>query len=145
MCAGNPSDKPSTAQPWAKAKIAEFCNLIVKSYVTVDSDKNKYLTTGYKIADTGDHALDQLWLSVAKNPICQANTVYEINEDECNHFLGIAVDGCNTNTITEKFGGQVYGRCSVWNMTTRFGTDGTPPGGPLSRRSVRLDGSATSS
>lgn len=54
-------------------------------------------------------------------------TSYIIDEDECRFIMGVALDRCNTNTRTAKFGGQVRAHCSLWNMTTRFGHDDTPP------------------
>src|SRR5436190_1986660 len=64
----------------------------------------------------------QVTLSVSYNSAeCtdQGGPEYIIDEAACNRFLGRAVDGCNTDTTTAKYGGIITDHCGVFSLTTR--------------------------
>jgi len=129
VCAGTPTTNPSVQQPFAQAKIATFCDFLVENNVVVDSGKFKYNPVGYHAGDSQPESDNDLWLSVTFDPLCNPKTTYKITKDECNLYLGITLNGCNTDSITAKYGGEVHAKCAIWNMTTRFGHDSKPLNG----------------
>jgi hypothetical protein len=72
---------------------------------------------------------NDLWISVSFDPRCHPNVSYTVDLDDCQKYLGIALNGCNTDSSTAKWGGQVEARCTLWNITTRTGHDMKPPNG----------------
>ena len=102
---------------------------MVSENVTIDSDKFKYVPVGYYAGSSAPQSANDLWLSISFDPICNANTTYTVDYDSCNLYFSIVLNGCNTNSVTEKWGGQVEANCAVYNMTTRFGHSDMPPNG----------------
>ncbi|KAE8450126.1 hypothetical protein EG329_006907 [Mollisiaceae sp. DMI_Dod_QoI] len=129
VCAGTPSTNPSVLQPYAQAQISTFCSYLSSQNVTIDSESYKYNPIGYTAGDSEPQSDNDLWLSVSFDPICNVNTTYAVNVDDCNFFLSIALNGCNTDTTSAKYGGAVTADCAIWNMTTRFGHNDEPPNG----------------
>lgn len=97
--------------------------------------QGRYNPVGY--LGGGSNKNNTMWVSVSWDPICQYKTSYIVDEDDCNWMLGTVLDGCDTNTITEKRGGQVRAYCSIWNITIEAGKIEIPPNGEP-KRSVPL-------
>lgn len=129
VCAGAPSTHPSVAQPWAQKQISTYCSYVASQNVTVDSGKNKYNPVGYPAGDSQPASKNSLWISISFDPVCNSNTSYVANEFDCNFYLGITLNGCNTDSTTAKYGGQVEAGCAIWNITTVAGDSDDPPNG----------------
>jgi hypothetical protein len=128
-CAGQPSNKPPATQPWIAAQIGDYCKQTVTSGWIVNSTLGQYGPKGYAAGDTAPGSDNDLWISVSHDPGCDVNTGYEVELSTCQDFLSMALNGCNTDSLMNKWGGQVQANCALWNITTRFGHDMTPPNG----------------
>jgi hypothetical protein len=127
-CPGRTNDTPSTSQAYAQDKINTYCHYVASSGWIVNSTVGSDGPVEYAAGSSKAASNDQLWISVAFDPQCNANVSYTVVEDECKNFLGVALNGCNTAS-GDKWGGQVQANCALWNITTRFGQDQTPPNG----------------
>ncbi|KIW24839.1 hypothetical protein, variant [Cladophialophora immunda] len=128
-CAGEPADKPPATQAWIAAQINDYCTQIANSGWIVNSTLGQYGPKGYVAGNTAPDSENDLWLSVSHDPGCDVNTAYEVELSDCQEFFGIALNGCNTNSLTRKWGGQVQANCALWNITTRAGHNTMPPNG----------------
>lgn len=128
-CAGEPQDKPPTTQAWATQQINDYCNQITSQGWIVNNTLGQYGPKGYAAGDAAPDSDNDLWLSVSRDPDCDANTGYEVELAPCQVYLNMALNGCNTASSDKKWGGQVQGHCALWNITTRAGHDSTPPNG----------------
>ena len=122
-CAGTPTYKPSAQAAYVQSKIGAYCTHVASSGWIVNSTLGVYGPIGYGAGD------NDLWISVSFDPRCHPNVSYTVDLDDCQKYLGIALNGCNTDSSTAKWGGQVEARCTLWNITTRTGHDMKPPNG----------------
>ena len=131
VCAGTPSTNPSVTQPWALSKVSTYYSYVSSQNITVDSGNYKYNPVGYGYSggDSQPASNNTLWISISFDPVCNVNTTYLVNELDCNFYLGITLNGCNTDTTTAKYGGQVEASCAIWNTTTVSEVTGVPPNG----------------
>ncbi|KIX05715.1 uncharacterized protein Z518_03687 [Rhinocladiella mackenziei CBS 650.93] len=131
-CAGTPADKPSTTQPWAQNKINEYCDHITGNNPApwvVNSGTNQYGPMGYAAGNAAPDSDNDLWISVVFDFSCSKDASYKVDVDQCKTLLSMALNGCNTDTTTKKYGGQIQANCALWNITTKAGHDSTPPNG----------------
>ncbi|KIW97417.1 uncharacterized protein Z519_02810 [Cladophialophora bantiana CBS 173.52] len=129
VCAGTPADKPSASQSWIAGKITSYCEQISSSGWVVNSTLGQYGPVGYAAGDTTPASANDLWISASFDPSCSQDTGYQVDINECEKFLNIVLNGCNTDSVDAKYGGQVEGNCALWNITTRMGHNPTPPNG----------------
>jgi hypothetical protein len=128
-CAGTPSNRPSVTQQWAMSKISTYCSYVVSKNVTVDSGKDKYDPIGYAAGASSPASDNSLWISMSFDPVCNSNTSYLVNEDDCNFYFGVTINACNTDSTASKYGGQVEAGCAIWNITITPGKSDIPPNG----------------
>jgi hypothetical protein len=128
-CAGNPSFKLSADQSYVQSKITDYCDYITSAGWVVNATTGVYGPLGYAAGPAAPASDNDLWISVAFDPKCNANVAYTVAPTDCQAYLGAALNGCNTDSSTAKWGGQVEAECILWNITTRFGSDSTPPNG----------------
>lgn len=128
-CAGQPADKPPATQAWISAQITDYCFQLASTDWIVNSTLGQYGPKGYAAGDTAPASDNDLWLSVSHDPGCDANTAYEVELSRCHDFFNMALNGCNTDSVTAKWGGQVQANCALWNITTRAGHNMMPPNG----------------
>jgi hypothetical protein len=129
VCAGTPTDKPSATQTYVESKISAYCTQVVSTNWIVNSTLGLYGPIGYKAGDSAPASDNDLWLSVSFDRLCQPSVSYAVQQDDCEKYFGIALNGCNTDTTTAKWGGQVEANCVLWNITTRSGHNMIPPNG----------------
>lgn len=60
-----------------------------------------------------------LEVSYLSSATCDNTGLYKISKDTCVRSLTRTIDGCNTNTITGKYGGNVTDDCGVFSYTTQ--------------------------
>lgn len=144
QCAGAPSGPPQVAfpQPDADADIIKFCSN--RAYWDLDivplvswgtgrtSDgraKVNIVSDSYPI----NSGADNLWLSLSSNEdscIGSFQFTYGANDDErlarCVDRFRIILNGCNTDTITDKFGGQLNDVCALYRITARTSDQSNP-------------------
>jgi hypothetical protein len=125
ICEGTPSYKPPVKQAFAQDKIGAFCNH-VDGFV-VDSKDNTYGPVAYGIDGKDSDGL--LWLSVSWDPSCNpvAPGKATVVKDDCSLKMSAVLNGCNTNSIDTKWGGQAWSGCILWNMTTTLDNSDIPP------------------
>ncbi|EXJ54992.1 uncharacterized protein A1O5_12731 [Cladophialophora psammophila CBS 110553] len=95
----------------------------------VNSILGQYGPVGYAAGDTTPTLANNLWISASFDPNYSQNTGYQVDVNECEKFLNIVLNGCNTDSVDAKYGGQVEGNYALWNITTRMGHNPTPPNG----------------
>ncbi|KAF2420215.1 hypothetical protein EJ08DRAFT_30837 [Tothia fuscella] len=124
-CDGTPSYRPPVTQSFGQEKIQQFCRKVDKFVVT--STKDNYGPQAYGIDGKKDIGL--LWLSYSWDNTCHPTAPGKatISQDECSRALSTALNGCNTDSVDKKWGGQVQGNCIAWNITTTADNNSTPP------------------
>ena len=127
--AGEPAEKPPATQAWITSQIGDFCAQTTNGHWIVNSTLGQYGPKGYAASDTAPNFNNDLWLSISHDPGCDANTSYEVELNSCQNSFSMALNGCNTNGLTMKWGGQVQANCALWNITTRAGHNSRPPNG----------------
>lgn len=128
-CAGEPPDKPSAKQTWVTQQIQQYCNLVVGNGFIVNSTLGSYGPRGDAAGDSAPENENDLWISLSHDPTCDTNTGYEVQMDQCLERFNTVLNGCNTDSLDKKWGGQLQANCALWNITTRFGHDDKPPNG----------------
>jgi hypothetical protein len=128
-CVGILTDKPSADQSYVQGKISDHCSHAASAGRIVNSTTGAYRPVGYTAGPSIPASDNDLWISVAFDPRCSANVTYTVAQGDCETDLGIALNGCNSDSTTQKCGGQVAADCALWNTTTHFGHRSTPPNG----------------
>jgi hypothetical protein len=128
-CAGEPADKPSVKQAYVTGEIQKYCDLVVNAGYIVNSTEGRYGPRGSAGGDSTPESDNDLWISLTKDPSCDENTGYQVQMSQCLNSFNTVLNGCNTNSVDKKWGGEVQAYCALWNITTRFGHDHTPPNG----------------
>ncbi|EEP75367.1 predicted protein [Uncinocarpus reesii 1704] len=99
---------------YLRESIKDFCgNFADKSVKPKSPFRREYFY------ETGNSAAT---LEVAYNSDeCSADKIpeYDVDKAACERFLTKAVDGCDTNTQTAKYGGSVGDHCGVFRLKTR--------------------------
>ncbi|KAI9724072.1 MAG: hypothetical protein M1812_000790 [Candelaria pacifica] len=124
-CVGEPNDRISTNQDYATKQMKDFCSYASDQKIKLTADKN-YAAKGY---DDGPGHGDgnTLWFGVSWRE--GASGSYTITEADCIKFLGRVLNGCNTNSLTHKYGGSAFSNHAVWDMTVVSGKDDKAPKG----------------
>jgi hypothetical protein len=110
-CAGEPADKPPSNQPWIATQIDDYCTHTTNANWIVNSTIGVYSAKGYAAGDTAPESDNDLWISIRHDPDCDVNTGYEVELGRCKELFGMALNGCNTNSVSRKWGGQVQANC----------------------------------
>ena len=107
----------------------DYCKQTVNAGWIVNSTLGKYGPKEYTTGPSTPESDNDLWISVSNDPGCNPNTMYAVELDVCTQALGLAVNGCNTDSTDKKWGRDVEMNCALWNITTRTGHDVTPSNG----------------
>src|SRR5277367_2153753 len=60
-----------------------------------------------------------LEISYLSSATCDNTGLYKISKDTCTRSLTRTIDGCDTNTITGKYGGNVTDDCGDFSYATQ--------------------------
>lgn len=136
-CAGTPTSTPQVAfpQPDADALIRQFCSnraywnldiVPLVSFGTGLTSDGRHKALGASDSFPINEGTDNLWLGLSfKEDSCVGSFPFTFgtNDDErlahCVDRFRIVLNGCNTDTTTAKFGGELDDVCSVYRMTAR--------------------------
>ncbi|KAK0108573.1 hypothetical protein ONS95_003371 [Cadophora gregata] len=133
ICFGQPSNKPSFKNNYAYQRINEVCHTFTRDAgLTVDSYTHKRSLIGFHAGNTLPESDNDLYISVAKDPVCRPETTYLVDETECAYLLHTVVDQCNpeASAFNRKFGGRVRRHCAIWSVEGKFGHTGEFPPPP---------------
>jgi hypothetical protein len=125
VCAGTPANLPSFNHTFGVDNIMKYCKYITQEGWVVNSTKGAYAPVGYYASETNA----TVWITLSWNPKCTSGGMYKVNKDDCEVYMGLILDGCNTNSRDKKWGGQLDAKCALWDITTRKGHDDRPPKG----------------
>lgn len=116
------TQQASVPQSFMPPKIANFCS--EANGLSLNNDSQKMFLLPYPVPSTNNFVV---WLGALWN-IGDLNCPQGrgVNESECNDQLSTVLNGCDTESITNKYGGSRVNQCVVWAM----GIDGTGPANP---------------
>jgi hypothetical protein len=134
-CVGNPVGAPSADREYVRGIIRDqYCPFLATGAINggaVSIDRaTPYAPVGYPAGDVGTpQAANDLWLSISLDPSLECALGFQADLDICEDMLNRALDGCNTDSTSAKYGGSVDYLCGIYDMQLKPGHDGIPPRG----------------
>jgi len=108
--------QPSVPQPFAQEKISQFCTLNADTPLSLNENIEK------RIFQTYSYDLNRQIIATFKgdwqvgDPSC-ANRERAPSLEECINTFSTVLNGCDTDSIEQKYGGSKIVDCIDWTIT----------------------------